>query len=118
MEAAMSDRTPSYLRRAAYAAVVACGLVAAVPARADDLFGPDPAKPAPSPALQCPAGAPTGPDLQSRIAGIQRLITAKSAGDLPPDGSAIMLNGSGYNYGGGSRDLDQAAINFEAKQAR
>jgi hypothetical protein len=118
MEAAMSDRAPSFLRRAAYAAIAASALVAAVPARADDLFGPEPGKPAPSPALQCPAGAPTGPDLQSRIAEIQRQITAKSAGDLPPDGRAIMLNGSGYNYGGGSRDLDQAAINFEAKQAR
>lgn len=118
MEAAMSDRTPSSLRSAAYAALVACALVAALPARADDLFGPDPATPAPSPPLQCPAGASSGGDLQARIAEIQRRITAQAAGDLPQGGDGILLNGSGYNYGGGSRDLDQGALNFEAKQAR
>ncbi|HME69204.1 MAG TPA: hypothetical protein VKM54_04980 [Myxococcota bacterium] len=114
----MRDHTPSFMRRATCAGLVAYALVAAASTQADDLFGPDPAKPAPSPLLQCPAGAPAGPDLQSRIAEIQRQITARAAGDLPADGRAVMLNGSGYNYGGGSHDLDQAAINFEAKQAR
>ena len=117
MEAAMRDRTPSFLPRAACAGLLACALLPAAPVRADDLFGPDPAKPAPSsPLLQCPAGASAGPDLQTRIAMIQRLISAQTAGAPPASSGAILLNNSGYNYGEGSRDLDQAAINFEAKQ--
>ena len=115
MEAAMRERTPSFLPRAACATVLACALLAAAPARADDLFGPDPAKPAPSPLLECRAGASAGPDLQTRIAMIQRQISAQTAG-APPANGRILLNNAGYNYGEGSRDLDQAVLNFEAKQ--
>jgi hypothetical protein len=114
MEAPMRDRTPSFLPRAAWAGVLACALLAAAPVRADDLFGPDPAKPAPGPVLQCPAEAAKGVDVQSRIAEIQRLISAKTAG--APGTNGVLLNNAGYNYGGGSREVDQAALDFEAKQ--
>jgi hypothetical protein len=114
MEAPMRVRTPSFLPRAACAGVLACALLAAAPVRADDLFGPDPAKPAPSPVLQCPAEAAKGVDVQSRIAEIQRLISAKTAGT--PGANGVLLNNAGYNYGGGSREVDQAALDFEATQ--
>jgi hypothetical protein len=116
MEATMRDRTPSFLPQAACAGLLACALLAAAPVRADDLFGPDPAKPAPSPLLQCQAGASTGPDLQTRIAMIQRLISAQTGGAPPASSGAVLLNNSGYNYGEGGRELDQGAVNFEAKQ--
>jgi hypothetical protein len=116
MEATMRDRTPSFLAWDVCAGLLACALLAATPVRADDLFGPDPAKPARSPLLQCPAGASTGADIQSRITLIERLISAQTAAAHPANEGAVLLNNSGYNYGGGSRDLDQAAVNFEAKQ--
>ncbi|HYB12070.1 MAG TPA: hypothetical protein VEG67_01285 [Myxococcota bacterium] len=112
----MRDRTLSFVRLAVCAGIAACALGAAA-SRAEDPFGPDPLNPEPKPALQCPAGLPTGPDLQSRIAEIQRQIV-NAGGGIPTDGSVVLLNGAGYNYPQGSGDLDQAALSFEAKQAR
>ncbi len=113
----MRDRIPSFLLSAC-AGILACALAAAASAGADDLFGPDPAEPAPKPPLQCPAGAASGVDLQARIAEIQRQISARQAGAPPSDGGGVVLNGSGYNYGSANGYLDQGALNFEAKQGR
>jgi len=113
----MSDHAASILGRAAFTGLVAGLLVAALPTRGDDLFGEDAAQGVRSGVLQCPARAPSGPDLQSRIAQIQRQIAAQTGGAPEPNGT-IMLNGSGYNYGGPSHEIDQAALDFEAKQAR
>jgi hypothetical protein len=117
MEAAMSDHAASFLARTVCAGLAAGLLVAAFPAGGDDLFPEDAARGVRSGVLQCPAGAPAGPDLQSRIAQIQRQIAAQSGG-APESEGTILLNGSGYNYGGPTREIDQGALDFEAKQAR
>ena len=114
----MRDLTASFMRGAVCVGLVSCALLAAAGTRADELFGPDPAKPNPAPVPQCSAGGPAGPDLQSRIAQIQRLISAQAPGALPANGGAVLLNNAGYNYGPPNRELDQATLNFEAKQAR
>jgi hypothetical protein len=112
----MRDRPPLRLRPVVCAALVSCTLVAAG-AQADDLFGPEPGKPAPKPALMCSAGAHAGVDVQSKIEQIQHMMAAGGPSD-PAGGTAVMLNGSGFNYGGASHEVDPAALNFEAKQAR
>ncbi|HKE12911.1 MAG TPA: hypothetical protein VKE73_15205 [Myxococcota bacterium] len=116
MEAAMWDRPSSSLRHTVCAALAGCALIAAG-ARADDLFGPEPVKPAPQPALMCPAGAHAGVDVQSKIDQIQRMLAAGAPGDSA-GGTAVMLNGGGFNYGGPSHEVDPAALRFEARQAR
>jgi hypothetical protein len=116
MEAAMRDHPSSFLRHSVCAALAACALVAAG-ARADDLFGPEPAQPAPKPALMCPAQAQAGVDVQSKIDQIQRMMVAGAPGSSA-GGTAVMLNGSGFNYGGPSHEVDPAALRFEARQAR
>jgi hypothetical protein len=116
MEAAMRDRPSSFLRHTLCAALAGCALVSAG-ARADDLFGPEPVKPAPEPALMCPAGAQAGIDVQSKIEQIQHLMAAGAPGSSA-GGTAVMLNGAGFNYGGPSHEVDPAALSFEARQKR
>jgi len=113
MEAAMRDRPSSFLRHTVCAALAGCTLVSAG-ARADDLFGPEPAQPAATPALMCPAAAQAGVDVQSKIDQIQRVMAAGA----PGGSGAVMLNGAGFNYGGPSHEVDPAALRFEARQAR
>lgn len=62
----------------------------------------------------CRVGAGGAGAARISLAELQKRLAGRGGGDAPED--IVILNGSGYNYGGDVMRLEDAALRFEATQ--